>query len=134
MWMGVMRWLILDSNISGWKILECSLYAYIQMSCFLFQKNKLRYKTKCPTKKDSKMEKKSNTLKIYISFTISCFRFQFYNLMRWDHGFSIKGYKIQFPGNCKWINEKNIKCTQHLHLFGDADERDEMVPIHLYHQ
>ena len=34
------------------------------MSCFLFQRNKICYKTKCPKKKDSKIENKSNIDKI----------------------------------------------------------------------
>jgi len=70
MWMRVMRWLLLDSKNSGWNIFGCSFFASIQMSCFLFQKNKIRYKTKCPKKKDSKIENKSNTSTIVLQFDL----------------------------------------------------------------
>jgi len=40
MWIRVMRWFLLASNISRWDVLGGRFYASIQTSCFLFQKIK----------------------------------------------------------------------------------------------
>ena len=68
-WMNVVRWILFTYNISRWKIYEVNLYASIEMSCVLFEENKLWNKIHFQCTKNSKNEKSNQ---IHWTLTLVC--------------------------------------------------------------
>ena len=59
--MNIMRWFLFTYNISRQNIYEVNLYASIEMSCVMFEENKLCNKIHVQCTKNSNKEKSNQT-------------------------------------------------------------------------